>query len=183
MSALTILPTAPTMPEMPAELAQTCASDNGMDLIRGTVPVIVAEQAKAHLAALQAYHAPAPERTVEVWCRMLRQGVATIDEREFSGRLFAIRSICGELPAWVWTQDTLKRAWKKFKFFPTAQEVHELLEDIAQRGMLGFCRVKMLAAAAPQPALAAPEPTVPFAPNANRPGRARTLAEIVGGAR
>lgn len=147
--SLTILSAPPELPEMAPELAQKCASFDGMDLIRGSVPAVVVEQAKTHLAAMERYHAPAPEGIIEAWCRLLRNGVAAIDERDFSGRLFAIRSVCEDLPAWVWTQESLKLAWKRFRFFPTAQELFEILDDLAQKGLRGMYQVRSLAAATP----------------------------------
>lgn len=145
--ALTIAATPSALPEMPPELAQKCASFDGTDLVRGTVPAVVVEQAKRHLAALERHHAPAPEGVIEAWCRMLRGGCAIIDERDFSGRLFAIRVTCGELPAWVWTQETMKLTWRQCRFFPTAQELFDVLDGIAQKGLLGTSHVRMLAAA------------------------------------
>lgn len=148
-TALTIISAPPPLPVMPPELAQKCATFDGMDLIRGTVPARVVEQARAHLAALEAYHRPAPSALIELWCRKLRGGMAPLGEADFIGRLEAIQSSCGELPAWVWTSETHKLAWRRFKFFPTAHEMFEFLDEIAQKGMRGLSQVRMLANAKP----------------------------------
>lgn len=145
-----IVPASPApAPIPPAELAQKLAAFDGMDLIRGTVAPLVVEQAQRHLVALEAFHRPAAEGQIEAWCRMLRGGTAPIEEREFSARLFAIRATCDDLPAWVWSRETLKIAWKICKFFPTAAEVFELLEPVAERGSRGLAQVRLLAAVVP----------------------------------
>ena len=149
MKAL-IIPNNPApMPATPPELAQKLATFDGMDLIRGSVPAVVVEQAKRHLAQLEAYHRPARENVLEAWLRMLRGGVAPITETEFSSRLFAIRIACQDLPGWVWTTEMLKLAWRFMKFFPTAAEAFELLDPIAQKGMRGMSQVRLLSQAKP----------------------------------
>ena len=153
----------PPIPQAPPELAQKLGSFDGMDLIRGTVSPVVVQQARHHLAALEAFHKPAGEQQIEAWCRMLRGGTAPIDEREFSSRLFAIRATCEDLPGWVWSRETLKLAWRECKFFPSAAEVFDILDAVAQKGLRGTSHVRMLAAATPAAALSAPDPTVTLA--------------------
>lgn len=156
-----IPPSPPTKPEMPPELAQRVAAFDGMDIIRGAIPIHVIAQANAHLAALERFHVQAPPALMEVWCRKVRNGTAVIDEREFLGRLEAIQDVCGDLPAWVWTQESLKLAWRHFKFFPTSSELFDMLNEIAQRGLAGTAHVRLLANAkipqAPQGDPATPE--------------------------
>jgi hypothetical protein len=136
---------------MPAELAVKLAAFDGMEIIRGQVSSLIVAQAREHLLALEEHHAPPPPQRIELWARKLKNGVAPISEPEFVGRLSAIQEACGELPAWVWTSETLKIGWRTFKFFPTAFEVFDLLSSIANRGTLGMAQVRLLADAKPAP--------------------------------
>lgn len=149
--SIAILKTPPPLPVMPPALAQKCATFDGMDLVRGIVPAAVIEEAQRHLGALERYNAPASEGIIEAWCRLLRAGCAAIDERDFSPRLFAIREACEELPGWVWNREAMKRAWRdpRFRFFPVASDVFELLNGLAQKRLRGTAHVRLLANAMP----------------------------------
>lgn len=147
----TIPKSAPVAPIAAPALANKIATFDGMEIVRGQVPAHVVSEAKAHLAMLEVYHAPPPIELIELWACKLRNGVATITDREFEGRLEAIQETCGGLPGWAWNMETLRLAWQHFKFFPTASEVHDLIGAVANKAMLGVAHVRLLASAKPAP--------------------------------
>lgn len=153
MNAITAI-TVSTLPVAapPAELAQKLATFDGMDLVRGTVPAIVVQQARQYLAVLERYHAPANPARVEMWCYKLRGGTAPISDRDFAQRLEAITEDCADLPAWVWSSDTLRIVRRSNEFFPTSKAVYDALSAISNRATLGVSQVRMLANATPAPA-------------------------------
>jgi len=156
MNAITAIP-ANTIPvsSPPAELAQKLATFDGMDLVRGTVPAIVVQQARQYLAVLERYHAPANPARIEMWCYKLRGGTAPISDRDFAQRLEAITEDCGDLPAWVWNRETLRLVRRANEFFPTSKAVYDALSAISNRATLGISQVRMLAGATPASAQAA----------------------------
>jgi hypothetical protein len=162
------LPDQKAPPSIPPVLAQAVDGFEPMQTIRGTIsaPAIVA--AREAIDALARYHVPAPPTLVEFWLRKLRQGVAPISDDDFDGRVEAVQSAAGDLPAWLWCAETLRLAWRAWKFFPTSSEIHDLLAPIAWRETRKLAIVRQIASCAlpapaappapePEPALATPE--------------------------
>ena len=52
-------------------------------------------------------------------------------EDAFEARLAGIAFVCGDLPAEVWSSEALKTATGRFKFWPSAPELDEVLRPIA----------------------------------------------------
>jgi len=149
MTALATL-APPRSPPVPArDLAQNLASFDGMQIIRGQVPAEIVEQAKAHLAALERYHAPPPPARIEVWCRELRKGLAPITDQEFADRLAAIQADFGKFPGWVWNSETLSLMRRRNRFFPLSCDVEEVFQPIIQAKMRGMAQTRLLAGAKP----------------------------------
>lgn len=149
---LAVIPSCPPpAPARPAALAHAFETFTGMDVVRGNVSAEVRAEAAQYLAALDARNKPAPMARVEFWARKLMAGTPPLGKSEFQGRLEAIFDACRDLPAWVWNEETLRRARRSFRFFPSAAEVFELLNDVTQRELLGTSIIRQLAGAQIRP--------------------------------
>ncbi len=150
MNQIALIPRTPAgPPAMPAELAVKISSFDGMEIIRGQVPAIVVDQAKAQLVLLDRYHAAPPPERIELWCLQLRGALAPIEEQDFQFRVSAIMDDCGDLPGWCWTMETLSAVRRTTRYFPTSYDVNEILRPIANKGLRGRAQVRLLALAAP----------------------------------
>lgn len=90
-------------------------------------------QAKHFLEQLEAISKPPKPEVIADWVSFLATGVASPPgPEEIRLKTGALMLNCGNLPA-VWTRETLIAALDKFKFFPSAAEVKELLSGFAEK--------------------------------------------------
>jgi hypothetical protein len=91
--------------------------------------------AQAEADALRARLARRADRkTIAQWLGVLATTVANppASEEAFEARLAGVAFVCGDLPAEVWSRETLKAATGRFKFWPSAPELaDEVLRPIA----------------------------------------------------
>lgn len=84
------------------------------------------------LTVIDTRHRPADDQAIRQWLTRLACAVSNPpNEEDMAARLSAIMFVCGEFPAGCWTDDTLRSAIRKFRFWPAAAEVHDLLKPRA----------------------------------------------------
>lgn len=121
---------------------------------RITQPMI--DDAKEQLAVWQAYLAPCQlgrigeQNTVVDWLSQLGTMCAgqkmSVDEakEKIASYAFGLR-----YPEFCFSQGSLYRAARKFKFFPTFSEVCDFLDDMARPARSTFARIELLSLAQP----------------------------------
>jgi hypothetical protein len=75
-----------------------------------------------------------PQRAgiVRHWLDALAMGVRNPpSEEEIAMRVAAVTSMLSDLPVGVWTKDTLERAGRAFKFWPSVADLNDLLRPVA----------------------------------------------------
>jgi hypothetical protein len=93
----------------------------------------VVTEAQRALPGIEAALVPASLGEIRDWLQRVNAGVRIpLDRDEFDLRFSAIGAVCSDLPAKVWNDETLKTGLKAWRFFPSAADVAELLEDAAR---------------------------------------------------
>lgn len=88
-------------------------------------------EARAKLAEATALCRPGDPRVIAAWCERLRVLPKSPDNREASQiAAMAVVTACGELPAGVWTAETLTEGLRRWKWWPAPAEIFALLEPI-----------------------------------------------------
>lgn len=77
----------------------------------------------------------ANDATIAAWLMRLNDGVAAnLEPEQLARRIsFIITVLGGDLPAYCWTDETLRVVAKVSRWFPTAADLNELLEPIKIR--------------------------------------------------
>jgi hypothetical protein len=92
----------------------------------------VIEEAKTLLAECERRRAPAGRDAVVTWLKPLVAAVSNPPtEKDFIARAAVIAEVCADLPIAVFNVETQRDAIKRWKFWPSAAEVHFELEFAA----------------------------------------------------
>jgi hypothetical protein len=183
MSTVVRLP-LPIDPELRAQVERLKAGRTRLPGIPGTDdPGLVLAQvearyhpgAQAEADALRARLARRADRkTIAQWLGVLATTVANppASEEAFEARVSGIAFVCGDLPAEVWSRETLKAATGRYKFWPSAPELaDEVLRPIADAMEREIAALDRIARADPAtagwPTGPARESTVPYNPVAS----------------
>ncbi|MFS8371251.1 hypothetical protein [Acetobacter indonesiensis] len=97
-------------------------------------PGALVAEARKVLPQLHAFLAPPAQEKLasEIWkfAEVLNAGVANpLSGEALKVRCVAVEIACDGLPAICWNREAYRAALKRFKFFPSASEIVELLED------------------------------------------------------
>ncbi|MDR6182022.1 hypothetical protein [Asaia bogorensis] len=136
----------------------------------------VIAEAKRVLPALERAFAPlSPERLraeIDHFLDMLNASVANPQDMDaLAMRKAALEILLEGAPAVVWSHDTLRKAQRQFKFFPSVAEVSKLLDEVAGQMRDKVAHVRMLSQQR------APEPERPRPSEAER----KAVREMVAG--
>lgn len=120
-------------PRLPARLQSQVATVLHAEWRPGELPRYDPEAAKA-LPAFDAACEPADAATIEQWLGALVAAVANPPaQADFRMRVGPVLLALGDLPAGVWTRETLRQAMRAFKWWPPVAELGDLLQPHADR--------------------------------------------------
>jgi hypothetical protein len=162
---------APPLPKMSSRLAGAVGllTERRTDLVLATPrwgPDEAAE-ARAMLPAYDAGCVPGPEPLIDRW--QVELLAARLRNAPVGGAIAALANMVmltsGDLPAMVWTSETLALAVREFEWHPSAHDVDKLLRPIGAKMLAERNALRRIAASADVPASSSPtsEPEKPLA--------------------
>lgn len=134
----------------------------------GSQPAIWHDPAATGALAQMAPHlAPADIKACERWLRKVATGVNVWEDRQLQLRVVAVWAMCGDLPASVWCDETVRAIWAATPYLPTPGEVRRVLTAHAAPLLSVRDALRRIEEAPPAPPVArealgyAPPPSAP----------------------
>lgn len=116
--------------------------------VRPYLPIVCSPSEASRVLADLDMRPPTPERVTSWLQPVLRAVTNPPPPRELNERVRAIMLACQGLPAWAFSPATAAEAVRKFKFWPAAAEVYDLVhgdvaDDLARVGLLRQAAAKL----------------------------------------
>lgn len=122
-----------------------------------SIPAHLRDRAAAYVARAELQGVPADFDTVLGWLTPLAASVAQAPSPgDFRAKAAAVQMACMDVPGWAFTAATSLAAVRRFKFFPAAAEVRELLMEETREHRGTVRALKAIAAAPAKPVDDAP---------------------------